>query len=157
MSLYVFSKSSMRKVLLHLFISVFLQLSKDYIVQLSCPLVQKRTLQIFTCYTLLPKITITRRGQMLWCLAKPRHTHRWGYLSTGSKPRMQTFTYCIFWLAWLFNWILLTCLHIQSEFSQPKLSSRILHPCGQKYTHGPSMGWFGRGNNVFLVPDLYHP
>lgn len=33
----------------------------------------------------------------------------------------------------------LTCLRIQSEFSQPKLSSRILHPRGQKYTHGPSM------------------
>lgn len=81
--------------------------------------------------------------------------HGWDYPSTSSKQRKQTFIYCIFLLAWVFSLSLLTCLRIQSEFSQPKPSSRILHPHGQKYTHGPSTGWFGRGNNAFL--DLYHP
>lgn len=83
--------------------------------------------------------------------------HGWDYPSTSSKQRKQTSMYCIFLLAWFLHWSLLTCLHIQSEFSQPKLSSRILHPHGQKYTHGPSTGWFGRGNNTFLVLHLYHP
>lgn len=107
---------------------------------------------------------------MLWGLAKAAqisrickhaHTscdlHRWDYPSTGSKQRKKTFIHCIL-LAWVFfHWSLLTCLHIQSGFSQPKLSSRTLHRHGQKCTHGPSTGWFGRGNNVLLALDLSHP
>lgn len=108
---------------------------------------------------------------MLWGLAKAAQTfwipmyahtscnlHRWDYPSTGSKQRKKTFIHCLFLLAWaFFHWSLLTCLHIQSGFFQPKLGSRTRHPHGQKYTRGPSTGWFGRGNNALLVLDLCHP
>lgn len=73
-----------------------------------------------------------------------------------NKGRL-SYTAFFYWFGYFSYWNLLTCLHIQSGFSQPKLSSRTLHPHGQKCTRGPSMGWFWRGNNVLLVLDLSHP
>lgn len=104
---------------------------------------------------------LAKSAQILW-VCMHAHTscdlHRWDYPSTGSKQRRKTFIDCIYLLAWIFlPWSLLTCLHIQSGFSQPKPSSRTLHPHGQKCTHGPSTGWFGRGNNGLLVLGLSHP
>lgn len=104
---------------------------------------------------------LAKAAQIFW-ICMHAHTscdlHGWDYASTGSKQRNKTFIDCIYLLGWIsLPWSLLTCLHIQSGFSQPKLSSRTLHPHGQKCTHGPSTGWFGRGNNGLLVLDLSHP